>query len=184
MSNNQSPHQEKALALLASGCTAAQTAGALGITESAVSQMISDEDFAASLASQKFETLHKHNARDAELDSLEDNIIAMIKKGLGTVWDPMKLARLLQVVNAAKRRGQSSPDAVIQKQTVIPLTMPTQIIQHFTTNLNNQVVQVGSTPLVTIQSGQMENLLAKQNATLANASKRADSIRELGLEHN
>jgi hypothetical protein len=71
--------QIKALSLLSSGVTPEQCALALGLTPSAISQMVSDEVFAGRLAEMKFDALRKHNARDDELDALEDALIAQLK---------------------------------------------------------------------------------------------------------
>ena len=76
------------------------------------------------------------------------------------LFDPMKIAKLLQIVNAAKRRGQSSQEQISAAQTVVQLNMPTQIYQQFVTNINNQVIKAGAQELITVQSGQMAGLLA------------------------
>jgi predicted transcriptional regulator len=157
-SPNFSAIQTRALSLLSSGVTADQTALALGLTPSAISQMVSDEIFAGELAKQKFEALRKHNARDDELDALEDQIIESLKQVAGMVMDPLKLTRMLAVINAAKRRGASSPEQVVQKQTIIKLNLPVTLMQKFVVNANNQVVSVGAQDLVTIQSSRMKSL--------------------------
>ncbi len=154
--------ETRALALLSSGITAEQCAHACGVSPARISQLISTEEFASKLAERRFESLRKNNARDDELDSLEDSLIQQLRSSITFVLDPMKLARLLQVVNAAKRRGASAPDSVVQKQTILKLNIPITLIQRFTTNSSNQVISAGEQDLVTIQSSQMKKLAGSQ----------------------
>ncbi len=152
--------ETKALALLSSGITSAECARALGVTDSYISQLIGDEEFTRKLAEQRFEALRKNNARDNELDELEDTLIAKIKESSRWLVDPMKAAKLFQIVNAAKRRGSSAPASLLEKQTVIRLNMPITLVQKFTLNGQNQIITAGSQDLVTIQSHRMETLAA------------------------
>lgn len=161
--------QQRALDLLSSGVTPEQCSSALGISVSAISQYCSEEQFAGELAKLRFESLRKHNARDSELDSLEDTLIAQLKRLAPLALRPMEAARLFSIVNAAKRRGQSAPASITEQQTVIRLTVPIQIINRFQVDTNNQVISADFSAtkqqLVTIQSSQMNKL------ALANDSK-------------
>lgn len=157
---------ERALSLLAEGIPAVQVASALGVTESAISQFISDEKFAARLAELRFEKLRRHNARDAELDELEDQLIKQLKSFAQLAVRPMEIARILQIVNSAKRRGASSPDAITQATPVIKLSIPTMIVNQIALRVdaNNQVISANSQSLVTIPSSHVSKLAEVQDA--------------------
>lgn len=161
---------ERALALLSEGVPANQVASALGVTESAISQYISDEQFAAKLAELRFEKLRKHNARDSELDELEDQLIKQLKTFAQLAVRPMEIARILQIVNSAKRRGASAPDHIHQATPVIRLSMPTMIVNQIAlkVDVNNQVISANSHSLVTIPSGQISKLAEVQDAAPKN----------------
>jgi hypothetical protein len=159
MSNSpNSSTEDRALTLLGSGVSPEQAALALGISVSRISQLLSTEEFARQVAELRFQNLQKHNEIDASYDSIEEQLIAKMKELLPMMYRPMEILKAISVINAAKRRGQSAPAALHAQQTVITLNMPTQIIQKFTTNIHNQVIQAGSQELLTIQSG---NLLKK-----------------------
>ena len=64
----------------------------------------------------------------------------------------MEIIKAFSVINAAKRRGQSAPEALTSKQSIIQLNIPAILLQQFTTNVHNQVVQVGEQSLLTIPS--------------------------------
>lgn len=150
---------DRALALLGSGLGPEVVASALGVSASYISQLLSSEEFSAGVAELRFKSLSKHNERDNSYDSLEDKLIEKMRDLMPLMMRPMEILAAIKVINGAKRRGSSAPEHITNKSTVIQLNMPTKLIQHFTTNINNQVVTVGQQDLTTIQSGSMETLL-------------------------
>lgn len=145
--------EERILDLLGQGVSQEVTASAVGVSPSFVSQLISQEAFAAIVAERKFTNLVKHNERDSRYDKLEDLALEKLETLLPLVMRPMELTKILATINGAKRRGTSAPESIIEQQRVVPLVMPTQIINKFTTNINNTVIKAGEQDLVTIQSG-------------------------------
>jgi transcriptional regulator with XRE-family HTH domain len=167
--------EEKALNLLGAGVQAEQVAAALGVSPSYISQLLSQEDFSAAVSALRYESLQRHNVRDSKLDALEDAIIEKLEQTLPLVMRPMELTRMLTSVNGAKRRGTSTPDAILTKQQVVNITIPTVIKNKFVTNIHNQVVQAGEQQLVTMQSGTLlENIKATENDP-----KRVPGIKDL-----
>jgi len=152
-------NESRALELLGSGVLAEQVAAAIGVTPSYISQLLSREDFAALVAERRFANLQSHNIRDGKYDELEDELIEKLKGALPLMYKPLEIMRAITVVNGAKRRGQSAPEAVGQSQQHVTITLPTQVIQKFTTNIDNQVIKVGTQDLTTIQSGTLLNQL-------------------------
>ena len=145
--------EERALSLLGAGVTPEQVASALGVTVARISQLCSDPQFTARVAELRFEALNKHNERDSSYDSMEDRLISKLEDLLPLMMRPMEVLKAIQVINGAKRRGQSAPEQVTAQQTVVSIVMPTTIVNKFVTNINNQVVKAGSQDLLTIQSG-------------------------------
>ncbi len=155
--------ESRALTLLSQGLSPEVVAAAVGVSPSRISQLLSDPEFAASVAEGRYAALAKHNTRDNSYDYLEDQLIEKLKDCLPFMMRPMEILKSIQVINQAKRRGSSAPEQITAQQTVVQLLMPTQIINHFTTNINNQVVKAGEQDLITIQSGSMNGLLEKMN---------------------
>jgi hypothetical protein len=158
--------EEKALALLGQGFDPSVVASACGVSPSRISQLLSREDFAEVVALKRYEALQKNNLRDQKYDDLEDGLLAKLEGSLAMVFDPLKIARLLMVVNQAKRRGAATPESITQRSPTATLNVPTLLINHFSTqlNVNNQVVQIvdasknHSQSLVTIQSNALDAL--------------------------
>ena len=167
--------EERAAALLGSGLTATTVAASLGCSDSYLSQLLSREDFAARVASLRYETLAKHNERDSTYDSLEDSLLQKLTDSLPLMYRPMEILKSIQIVNAAKRRGTSTPEAILEKQQIVSLTMPVQIIQRFTTNIQNQVIQAGSQELLTIQSSSLAARLKDKEIEREKAHERITS---------
>jgi hypothetical protein len=156
--------EERALSLLGSGIAPETVAASLGITPSRISQMLSDENFAARVAEMRYQNLAKHNERDSAYDSLEDDLLERLKDCLPLMHRPMEILKAIQVINAAKRRGSSTPESIIEKQSIIQLTIPIQIVNKFQTNAQGQVTSIQTSEstaqnLLTIQSGSLDHLL-------------------------
>ena len=156
--------EDRALSLLGQGISPEHTAAALGITPARISQMLSTADFAEKVAELRFTTLAKHSERDARADSLEDKLLKKLEDLIPFLMRPLEIARIYQIVNSAKRRGQSAPEHLTNAQEVVPLIMPIQIINQFTVNAANQVIKAGQQELITVQSGSMQRLLNTHKA--------------------
>lgn len=144
--------EDRALLLLGSGVSSVQTAHALGVSESRISQLLSTEQFTKELVELRFQNLQKHSARDATADSIEDSLLEKLKELVPMMYNPMQVIRAYAVINAAKRRGAVAPETSTQHQTIVNINMPTVIKNRYiTTNINGQVVKAGDQDLNTIQ---------------------------------
>lgn len=140
----------RALELLGNGVNAESVSSALGVTPSYISTLIADPEFSEQLVARRYESLQKHNERDASYDAIEDKLLKQLESLRPLMMRPMEVLRAIQVVNAAKRRGSSAPESIVNQQALVQLSMPVTLIQKFTTNSNNQVVEVEGQQLVTI----------------------------------
>lgn len=153
-------HTEKrALELLGKGISPTHVASAIGISDSAISQLLSRPEFAESVAELRYKNLLTHSARDENADSLEDKLLKKLEDLIPFLMRPLEIARIYQIVNSAKRRGQSTPESITAQHEVVQLIMPISITNKFTVNSANQVIQAGAQPLITVQSGSMQRLL-------------------------
>lgn len=155
MTNAVTSTRERALTLLGNGVSASHVAAACGVTESQISQLLSDEGFASEVATLRYQNLSKHNERDSRYDSLEDRLIDKLEDLLPLMMRPMEVLKSIQTINAAKRRGSSTPESITEQQTIVQLIMPTQVVTSFTANAQNQVIKAGDQDLLTIQSGSL-----------------------------
>lgn len=155
--------RDRALELLGNGVGIESAAAALGVTPSTITQLLSQEDFAAEVASLKFKNLAKHSKRDAAADELEESILERLKDSMALMFKPMELLKAYQIVNAAKRRGVASQEGIASQAQVVRLLVPQITLQQFTSNTHNQVVVAGSQNLTTMQSGSLLRKLKEIN---------------------
>lgn len=176
--------EDRAIALLASGINATRAAEALGVSVSRISQLMEETNFKEQLAEAKFAHLNRHNEADKKLDDLEATLVNKLADSVQLIaFDPMKLARVFQVVNSAKRRGTAALGDLPEHASIVNLNMPTKILNNtFVTNINNQVIQAGGEDLVTLQPHRMEELvneyLATENEHIASAPYPSDLAAE------
>jgi hypothetical protein len=170
--------EDRALTLLGQGVPPQAVANALGVDISRISQLLSNDDFAQKVVEKKFESLSKHNERDSTIDALEDKLLETLKHSLCMMTRPMEIIKAFSVINAAKRRGQSAPEALTAKQTVLQLNLPPVLIQHFTKNIHNQVIQVDSQSLLTIPSANLRKTVEAQNVSPRTGSLPAPTTTE------
>ena len=56
-----------------------QTASAVGLSVSRISQLLSDPEFSAQVAELRFNNLQKHNERDSAYDTMEEKLLKKLE---------------------------------------------------------------------------------------------------------
>lgn len=161
--NTLTSTEDRALTLLGQGIPPEVVASAVGVSASRISQLVSDPEFSARVAELRFTALSKHNERDNKYDKMEDDLLAKLEDLMPYMVRPMEVLKAISIINAAKRRGSSTPEHILGKQEVVTLVMPVQVIQNFSLNQSNQVIKAGNQDLITVQSGNMTKLLEGRN---------------------
>ena len=161
---HHSTHTTKLLEYAKIGASQSQIAAALGITPSAVSQLMSNPEISSQLQEIREAQLSRSSALDAKYDEVEDKLLEKLASTIPLLLRPMEIATVLSKVNAAKRRGvaattQQGPARILQ------LNLPEAIQAKFVLNQTNQVVSAGSQNLVTIQSANVLKLAEANHAT-------------------
>lgn len=170
--------EERAIALLASGIVPSKVAEICDVDPSRISQLMDSPAFKSQLGEAKFEQATKYTSIDQKLNDLEETVIDGLTNTIGMVMDPLKLARVLQVVNGAKRRGVGLSGDGLDHVPIVSLTMPVKVVNNFVVNQVNQVVKAGGEDLVTIQPSQMKELLNGQKTRKLTESHQHSKISE------
>lgn len=163
------PVEAKALALLGKNFPQEAVAKALGVTPGRISQLMADEGFAAEVANLRYQNLQAHSERDERIDRIEDKLLDKLEKAIPllSAQEPAKIAKIWKDVNAAKRRGAAAENNnTLVSQTIINLTLPTQIINKYRSNDQSQVIEIDGKPFITAQPQMLEHeLKEKENET-------------------
>lgn len=159
--------------LLQAGASRAEAARTLNITPSAVTQLAPQDP-----QDPQAESIERSTQIDAQYDHIESQLLKQLERTIPLLLRPGEIARTLQIVNSAKRRGV----AAAREHTpthVLNLTLPTTIQNKFVTNSSNQVVRVGKQDLVTLPSAAVTTLLDSHNEQQLPAPPEED---EFGLD--
>lgn len=154
-------NEERAIAMLGSGIPQSQVALALGVTESAVSQWMSGEEFSQEVASRKFEVLNRNTKIDDKYLELEEKLQDKLEKVMPLMTRPREVVAALSAINGTKRRGAQVIDSGVGKSTaIVNLSLPMQIINKYISNSNNQIVEVND------GSGNQRSLITASSSSL------------------
>lgn len=151
--------------LLGTGLSNEVVATAVGCTPSYVSQLMSDEAFAAVVIAKRTTSLTANSKRDRKIDQIEDDIIEKVGDAVdnGLIYKPLDLLRAFTVLNSAKRRGVPAHESLVINQTIVNLQLPERVVQTFTQNAQGEVVEVEGRTLVTMPAHVLLGNLVKQN---------------------
>ncbi len=155
--------RNQALQLLAQNVAPSQVAAALGVTESAISQLLSQEDFSAELESVRVAATAEDLRYDERLDTAESDALANIEGKLRFANMQQSL-QAFKILNTARRRKESR---VAAQQTgggvVVNITLPTAIVPQYVTNPKNEIIEVEGKTMVSASPTRMEEILVARN---------------------
>ena len=161
---------EKIKELLGSGLPRATVASAVGCSESYITQLMSQQEFAEDVIARRTTSLTAHSRRDQGIDVIEDKLIERIGELVDNnhIYKPNEVMRAFQVINAAKRRGISANEHLHSHQTVVNLTIPPQFLKKFsgyTINGHGEVVESEGQTLVSMPANQVLRQLVDGSGT-------------------
>lgn len=146
-------NKDKVKELLGSGLSTDVVATAMGCVPAYITQLMSDETFAAEVIALRTVALSANTERDKKIDEIEDTLLENLKDSIDQklVYKPGDILRAFAVVNAAKRRGAvTANNSLTINQTVVNLQIPQKVIKTFTTNQQGEVVDIEGQTLVTM----------------------------------
>lgn len=148
--------KERALQLLGEANLSNEVvASTLGCSPGYISQLMADDLFRERVSALRMQALTANSARDRKIDSIEDDLLHKLEELTQYIVKPGDALRAFQVVNAAKRRGLANHESTIINNNIVNLVMPQVVMQKFTKNGMNEVVEVGDRPLITIDSNKL-----------------------------
>jgi hypothetical protein len=128
----------------------------------------------------------KYNEVDNLYDETELSVAKKLRDAVEFEMNSMKLIKIAGTLNGMRRRGSSSPEAIVNTQTVLNLALPSVIVNQFAVKAENvQInsgIQGGSQPTDAIQSNGSSNepLVTLQSGALAALAKQ---YREKGAKN-
>lgn len=160
---HHSTHAPALLELYSQGVTPLEIAKTLGITASAVTQLMDSPDLAPQIQAIRDAQLLRSSQLDVKYDKLEEKLLDRLESVSALLLKPEQIMNVLEKINRAKRRGIAFTENKAPAQ-VVHLHLPQQMIQRVTVNTKNQVVSVGGQQLITMQSSNIPKLAEASNA--------------------
>ena len=112
---------------------------------------------------------------------MEDRLISRLDETIPYLHKPGEIARVLQIVNSAKRRTAPADLSAssLQGAPIVTIVLPSGAQNPLIINqANNQVVQIGQTPLIPLQVAALERMTQDvQNSAIS--SERASQATNL-----
>ena len=153
---------EKIKELLGSGLSNEVVATAVGVHPSYISELMANDIFREEVVALRSRSLVAASSRDRTWDTLEEKLLAKLDDAIdhGMIYKANDLLRAAAVVNNAKRRGVSAPEALHKQQQVVVLNVPVTVVNAFKKNVMGEVIEV------TKPDGEAQSLVTMPAAVL------------------
>lgn len=155
--------QEKIQEMLGAGLTQSQVAHAVGVDESYISQLMTDEEFVRTVQELRSEKASAFIEHDGRIDTMEQAALARISESI-PFMKPMDALKTFQTLNSAKRKtGLNHGVQQVPSQIAI-LNLPENASVVFQLSTDNQVVSVEGRSVATLPSSNVTAMLRKRQA--------------------
>lgn len=164
----------KAMKYLANGATESETAQALGVSKSLISQYLAEAEYKEQLVVLINQSMESSREIDENYVETEKVLSKRLRDQAQMMFNPDSILRVLKFTNEAKKKIIQNPGsnpngsgggAGISMKPVI-LILPQVVRKEFVLNPNNEIVGIDKEPLNTITSTRLNVLVKeKENST-------------------
>ena len=162
MSTSNNLGKEQIISMLAQGIPTSQIAAALGVDDSYISQLKADPEVQQQVAEQAAAVTLKDMEFDELLESAEEKALERIEKNIHFANMGQALAAF-RVLNGAKKRREASLTALSGTTAVtVNLTLPAINVVNYTTNRNNEIVEVEGKTMISASVRSLDSILAQR----------------------
>ena len=176
--------RDRVIELLSFGYSQTVVASAVGVTDSYVSQVLSEEGVRDSVAQARTARLATHVTTDDSIDAIERDALAKVRSLLPFITDPMKAVRVFQVMNAASRKVTGAPVGNQQSSApIVNLTLPAGANVMFKLSSDKQVTEVDGRSLATLPASALSSRLSErkeQRTAITDQSSASQLLEQLG----
>jgi len=158
--------EELLIAYLAQNIPSSQAAAAVGISESRVSQLLNDPDFAQKLEAQKVAISSKDVSFDDNLDTVEETLLENVLKR-APFMDAKASLLGLRVVSGISRRRDRRVNPPERIGTVVNIMLPAALTPHYVMNGQSEIVEVEGRTMIAATPDKVDALVRTANPQLA-----------------
>ena len=134
-----------------------QIASHLGVTPSAVTQLVQEYGI---------ERLPEAKAVgiDEKLDSVEELLVNKLHSRLqnpNSQLNEMQIGNLLRTVNSCKRRSEGAQAASLtQVNNVVNIHLPAYVVKNIIVNAQNELLEIDGKPLISLPANEVEKMFS------------------------
>lgn len=152
--------REQIVEMLANGLNSSQVASTLGVSDSYVSQLLSDEAFAEEVESRKVQQVAEDIEYDNKIDSVEATFLDRIEQK-APMANLQQSLQAFAVLNKAKRRKDSGVNrGVPQIGTVVNLQVNMNLVPQYLVNGKQEIVEVEGKSMISATASKLDEILA------------------------
>jgi DNA-binding CsgD family transcriptional regulator len=168
--------EEQVFNLLASGLNAAMVASTLSLSESYISQLLSQSDFRDRVTSARLAKNKGLVERDDKLELTEAKALERLALLLPMVVKPLEAARIYQTLNSAKRTTSLPANSSTAGGATVVLNLPKSASVQFTlTHDTNQVLEVDGRSMAPLPASRVKELMTEKSMVRIAQSKLAQA---------
>ena len=156
--------EEQVFNLLASGLPASMVASSLSISESYISQLLSNSEFRDRVSSARLSKSKNFIARDEKLELTEAKALERLSLLLPMITKPAEAAKIYQVLNNAKRTVTALPTSNSPSTQTVVLNLPKTASVSFTlSHATNQVMEVDGRSMAPLPASKVKELMTDKS---------------------
>lgn len=153
--------RDKLKELLGRGISGAVAASAVGCSESYVSQLLAEAEFAAEVSALKLLHVTKDTQRNDKIDNLKDKLLDQLEKAAQFAYKPgevLTAAKALQALSTTRSGNETAAAQQVQSQ-IVQVVLPTVTAASFTRNSLNEVVEVNGRSMATLTPAALKTII-------------------------
>lgn len=172
--------EEQVFNLLASGLNASMVASTLSLSESYISQLLSNSEFRDRVTSARLAKNKGLIERDDKLELTESKALERLSLLLPMVTKPLEAAKIYQTLNSARRTTSIPANSQTAGSATVTLNLPKNSSVQFTlAHDTNQVLEVDGRSMAPMPAQRVKELMTEKSMVRIAQSKLA----QISLAH-
>lgn len=156
--------RDRIIEMLGNGIPATNVAAALGVDDSYISQVVSEDGVQEEVTVLRAARFSHFAARDAKLEQFEEAALDRMGKLIPFITKSGEAARVYGVLNAAKRKTTDVNSSNAAPSSIVVLAIPESARVQLTLSSDKQVIEVAGRSMVTMQAKTLAQRLEDRNA--------------------
>lgn len=153
--------QQKVKRLLSQGLPPEAVSRILGCDPSYISQLLSQPDFANSVAEQRLATADATITQDEKIRNIRGALIDKLEEVVPTLYKVPEILAAFKIIDQAKNQSGLGTYNPTEVQNVVQLHLPANAKLQFTLSQAKEVIEVDSRPMIRAHESEIVKMVKK-----------------------